>query len=748
MMRNVRLDQLIAKARAFDVRASSPLDLSQLSASPTALSVSFLCLLLLFYQLFVTWFDRRSLSIPEFLWNILVYLVPLRLVVAANAVSASPALDESLFHNVATSYAAKNEAMRKLFGLPWEGVVSTLDRSRILSRIRALSVAAEDGRPAGLGNWDNSCYQNSVIQVQGLASLPSMSIYLNAMVPNPANKEVSPTKNQKAAITALRDIIRDLNDPAHSGRRFWNPSALRSMSSWQQQDAQEYFSKILDEMDKELIQDVRTRQPPHCLTDLLSKPRDPGRNNTHPCAEMLSASVSPLRSVVAPPPRAGIVSRLSPYHSRLRNPLEGLLAQRVGCMRCGWSEGLSLIPFICLTVPLGKDWYQDLRQSLDDYTSLEYIENVECARCTLLEAKAGLERLVGDDSSPTDTSNVVSADGNASEDLVRRSVRARLEVVDAALEEDDFSEATLTNKCKIPSKRRIPATKSRQAVVARAPKSLVIHVNRSIFDPFSGAQKKNYAEVRFQETLELGPWCLGTSAAGRPMDENAPMEQWELDPSRSMLPERGSTSQGPQYQLCGIITHQGRHENGHYVCYRPSPTEPRGAKSETRSSETPGRQWWRISDDDVLMVSREHALSQGGVFMLFYERVEDEPDPELIRSDPPLRETTLVQNTPAAEDAGTGGRVLHDMECERGSGELLRGDAAVPSHDSAAAVLAADGRSTTATMEGDIDDTLASQHPGHAEGRAPLSWTAGHDGGDQRGQDEKDLSSSMFVLAN
>ena len=73
--------------------------------------------------------------------------------------------------------------------------------------------------------------------------------------------------------------------------------------------------------------------------------------------------------------------------------------------------------------------------------------------------------------------------------------------------------------------------------------------------------------------------------------------------SSSVKPSSSSSSDS-QYTLQAVITHYGRHENGHYICYR----------------KTPGSdQWWRISDEDVWKVSEAEVKAQGGVFMLFYE---------------------------------------------------------------------------------------------------------------------------------
>src|SRR5207248_2608002 len=203
---------------------------------------------------------------------------------------------------------------------------------------------------------------------------------------------------------------------------------------------------------------------------------------------------------------------------------------------------------------------------------------------------------------------------------------ARLKVVQEALDEEDFSETTLSSKCHIPARNRVSSTKSRQAVIARMPKSLVIHINRSVFDERTGVLRKNYADVRFPKILDLDEWCLGT----RPTDEA--VENWGTDPAESMIPRPGTSLEAlkRRYELRAVITHYGRHENGHYICYRKYsvksfPAAVPEAVIAADGGKNRSERWFRLSDEDVRMVSESNVLSQGGVFMLFYEHIEQSP---------------------------------------------------------------------------------------------------------------------------
>ncbi|KFY45465.1 hypothetical protein V494_00929 [Pseudogymnoascus sp. VKM F-4513 (FW-928)] len=528
--------------------------------------------------------DYDLLPLPELFWNWLVHFTPSRLIdildkdTRVNTAGANS-------RRVPRTHAAKSEIMRRAMGLDGQnsilGTVGTVAQAgrRRLSSLSGINLAAQGqgGVPAGLGNWDNSCYQNSVLQ--GLASLDSFSNYLNG--PGSQKDETKDDSEMKMA-DSLRDLIARLKDPSNNGKRIWTPAALKSMSSWQQQDAQEYFSKVLDEIDKEIEKAVG--------------------QVTNSAGLTTKDQAEPVAKTSKSPP-----SELMPT-STVRNPLEGLLAQRVGCTRCGYSEGLSMIPFNCLTVPLGKSWSYDISQCLDDYTELESIEGVQCGKCTLLKTERLLKMLLDKEQDPSTNS------------VGQKPVLERLRVVEEALEDDDYEDKTLTQKCKIPPKNRMTTTKSRQAVIARPPKSLVIHVNRSMFDEMTGELKKNYAEVKFQNRLDLGPWCLGSN--GKAPDDS--VEEWLLDPAESMIASRRRRSRirGPSYELRAVVTHYGRHENGHYIAYRKHPVAEEADEESEKEKVSRRSQWWRLSDDDVTQVSEDNVLNQGGVFMLFYDLVE------------------------------------------------------------------------------------------------------------------------------
>ena len=581
-------------------------------------------------------------------------MTPSRLIAAFDkdfSTTNSQEADDDVTGYEPNQHAAKSDAMRRIMGLDQGGLTRAVQGTNALPPFGGLKKHGPRQTTAlpGLGNWDHSCYQNSVLQ--GLAALKSLPAFLG-------NEEMESASTK----AALRGLTSRLNDEKNAGKLFWTPSKLKNMSSWQQQDAQEYFSKVMDEVEKDMTRSPNATSITPGLGELPSigrrsqdgpSERPPQRdsdsveNSSSPAALRLSQLPDEVQSLL------------------IRNPLEGLLAQRVGCQRCGYVEGLSLVPFNCLTVPLGKNQFYDVRQCLDDFTALEPISGVECPKCTLLQSESHMVKILETLLCPKRDGE--DAGASQAELNFCDSIRERIKTVRKGLEDEDFSEALL-KKCQIGPKNRVSTTKSRQAVIARAPKALTIHINRSLFNELTGTQSKNYANVSFPKHLGLGSWCLGGSP-GAPDGEHE-LEHWNTDPLQSMLPGLALEEDdgiAPHYALRAVVTHYGRHENGHYICYRQSPHRPKLVDAED-STKGANLSWWRLSDEDVSETSEENVLAQGGVFMLFYEMIEPHP-------------LTMPPSSPPTETAEAVPMQIHQSESGETSEETA--NIATPTLESA-----------------------------------------------------------------
>lgn len=540
--------------------------------------------------------------------------------------------------------------------------------SNIVRSIASAKSKPQSDAPPGLGNWDNSCYQNSVLQ--GLSAVESLQPYLSAF----SSHKTLPTNSTSSS---LQEIVQKLNNASLNGTHIWTPAKLKSMSSWQQQDAQEYYSKIVDDLEKEASKVFGPAAVKPGLENAEKKKRD-------------------ISEQMAAPP--------------FSVPLEGLLAQRVACTRCGFSEGLSMIPFNCLTVPLGSDYEYDLADCLNDYTHIEDIPEVECAKCTLLNAKAEMSKMVAKPDSATETTGENAMKTPQLPPAMQEVIVKRLQAVNDALAADDFSDKTLKEVCQISKKAHVSSTKTRQAVIGRAPRGLVIHVNRSVFDEMTGAQKKNYAAVRYPQVLDLGKWMLGSKSSAECSDDAKSLEDLAItEASESMLSNRSERDQC-LYRLKAVITHYGRHENGHYIAYRQHPPASHAADDtvegddvndveESKATEDGKLPWWRLSDEDVSSVADEDVLQQGGVFMLFYERDEQQaqapsvlPLEKPTETEAPTVAPTILSSESSPEEPL---KVEDQSTVEPASDDILPSDP----EDDAAPVAGSEPSTSTATED-------------------------------------------------
>ncbi|KAM0328527.1 hypothetical protein ACHAQA_004934 [Verticillium albo-atrum] len=584
------------------------------------------------------------------LWDALVFVLPYRFLYTLENWLRPPLAPRPMLQGPARTHAAKSDMVQKILGMDRAGggIMSTVSQAgyRGLTSMSGAMMAfkGDSDSPPGLGNLDNSCYQNSILQ--GLASLKPLPRYLSEQL-----RDIDVDQRRYDATVTLRSLIADLNSVENNGRTLWTPSSLKNMSTWQQQDAQEYFSKLLDEIDKEIAKAGKRKNSLPSLDAREAKET----SEATPAAAFTTATDDANASQHSDDSGYQSVSTLSRTNSGeklSRNPLEGLVAQRVACVQCGHSDGLAMIPFNCLTLSLGLNSAEhDLYELLDAYANIESIEGVECGKCTLLKVRKLLKMLV--ERYPDSASEIPGT---------------RLAAVEEAFENDDFEDKTITEKCKVSAAHKVTSTKTKQTVIARPPQSLAVHMNRSAFDENTGHMWKNGAAVRFPPTLDLGPWCLGSAgtyervpdaAAGnipKVQPANPDEEEWLLNPRSSMVAgDKGQSKiTGPLYELQAVVTHFGRHENGHYICYRKfprsspppeavPPTKDMGVDDLQETADGGGIElkpvavqkaveeeeedvvemdWWRLSDETVRKVDEEHVLSQGGVFMLFYDCVD------------------------------------------------------------------------------------------------------------------------------
>jgi ubiquitin carboxyl-terminal hydrolase 1 len=436
-----------------------------------------------------------------------------------------PPLWEALFIMLpgAVLGPAAKERLEHAFGQTPGGMVARVRQraaSLVGGGIGGSILSSGEGLVGGLWNVGNTCYQNSVLQA--MASLSHLKPHLQAMTPDDVN----------TASGALSELLATLNELSRTPR-VQTPAAVivrgSEASGWtfnEQQDAQEFFQNLTGSLEKEVARVLDRRREAQVvgLEGLLQKEKD-GENKT-----------LPLRD------------------KALQSPFEGLLAQRVGCLKCGYVESISLQPFTTLSLSLPSSYSTTLANCLRAFTEIEKIPEVDCDKCTLITVHSRL----------TDLFNSPKLS-----DSLRPTIETRIKAVEEALDDDNFT-PTIPG-IKLNGAHKVSSTKTKHIMIARPPPVLVIHTNRSQFDMLTGIVGKNYAAVEFPAILDLAEVGVVTSH-----------EELCQDPGKPITAPLQKSGEEVLYKLKAVVAHYGAHHNGHYVCYRET-----------------ARRWFRISDHEV-----------------------------------------------------------------------------------------------------------------------------------------------------
>ncbi|KAF7969923.1 hypothetical protein HWV62_25524 [Athelia sp. TMB] len=329
-----------------------------------------------------------------------------------------------------------------------------------------------------------------------------------------------------------------------------------------------------------------------------------------------------------------------------KSVFDGLTANRRSCMECGYTEAVMHFGFDNWQLAVPRTSAScPLETCIADYTRLELLTDCICRKCSLLATHRRL------DAEATRLADAVDSDPSASVSKKKRAKEARkLEVkVKQALEEGRIEDDIKGIKMeKVFSK-----ASTKQAMVARPPPVLALHLNRSMH--YGQYAAKNSVRIVFPEVLDLTPFTTSGSLSTVPA---APISAPPPSIPRSTTPTP-ATYATPRtlYRLAAVVCHYGQHSFGHYVCFRRKPRPPSagparwappalahplgcecttcarygpvrdgdvdaGGRERVRNGPGSGAGWLRISDDRVQECGIEAVLQEGaGAFMLYYERV-------------------------------------------------------------------------------------------------------------------------------
>ncbi|KAF9480182.1 cysteine proteinase [Pholiota conissans] len=503
--------------------------------------------------------------------------------------------------------------------------MNELDKANESKNAAVDSQLEKSGYYPGLVNISGTyCFMNSTLQA--MASLSYLQPHIDAVhakaealdVPTPvidALQELFTKLNTpKSSYNSLRphDIISVLSQPQPPPPGFkgtYHPSTASSLfTSREHQDAQELFQLVSECIKNETMAVDWEAQKDRGIAgvlDLASFRADEKRNDA--ADESIASSSSLTRGLSN------------------KSVFDGLTANRRSCVVCGYTEAVMHFGFDNWQLALPRLATScRLEDCLEDYTRLEILKDCICRKCSvmathkrLLQELQTLKEVVEPNgaasvastststpfspgspaassssmpsASPTIPKNKVSTSKKKRfKEVKRMELRVRTALAEGRIEDESFLEG-------VRLERVVSPASTKQAMIARPPPVLALHLNRSVH--YGQYASKNIIRVHFPEVLDLTPYTTSgslstvpTSAISTPTplptthsflasSSGSTSSSVSSHPPRPRTPTPetyASEAQRTIYRLSAVVCHYGQHSFGHYICYRRKPKRVNG----------------------------------------------------------------------------------------------------------------------------------------------------------------------------
>ncbi|KAI8093006.1 uncharacterized protein BX664DRAFT_294455 [Halteromyces radiatus] len=446
---------------------------------------------------------------------------------------------------------------------------------------------------SGLVNTGNTCYLNSVLQA--LSSLPRLQLYLDQMNKNYTNQSLPVTRS---LFKTLRLLSRPL-DEQYTNKLSFRPidivAAINTVNhrviNREQQDAHELFQLLCGAMDNERTNAVNNSQVGGGLKDLLMLSSSPARDdifNTRRTTDLITEE------------------KCQRQHD---NPFTGLLANRLSCIQCGYTEAIRHFSFNNIQLTLPQTSFTTLHECLEQMTEMEHLDDASCRRCSMVDfvrrlstESELLKQNAKQCKDPTIKRETLSK--MVQIEIQRRELDHRLKL--GCFEDDEY----VKGKQQLVPYRLIYGKSTKQAMFAKPPKVLCLHISRSAFHP-SGVIYKNKCQLEFPEYLDMDQFCTNGTLNTVP---------------KMPISRMDNKKQQVKYKLMSVIVHYGSHNYGHFIAYKRRVVSEGCGCHQCRSNPEDcilyGKEtWYRISDENVDICTIDEVLS-ANPYMLLYESIQ------------------------------------------------------------------------------------------------------------------------------